>query len=511
VSYEWNFGDGSATVTGDSVSHTYSTTGTYTTIVTASNTAGSETATTDVTIEVQLQGPSGVTIDGPTTGIIGVSQTFTATADPSDTPSLVYTWTPEPEDGQGTAIVTYNWTTQGSKTIEVVAKNNGGQATDTHDITIGTPSLTLDRNPAEVRPDGTVTFTATVDPLIQDYDHVLFDFGDGSDEHQETTPTSDSMFVVEHTYTVQGTYTAIATLISDVHGGSIVSDTQEVTVLPPAPTIESLDASRTELPADERSTTILTATVMQEESLASGLTVTFTTSLGEFTENEDMTVTATTNDQGQAIAMLRSADVGEATVVATTGESEQRITITFTEQPATQDNVVEVEINPDEDTTATIDHEYLGGVRLSVTVKDGTTVTDSNGLVVTARYLRITAIEVASVTSKPGNALDRFFLVELIDQDGNIIEAANIQPPIEFSLEFGDATDLNEITAEEIGVLYQKSNGSWDNEGIETIDRNQTNRRVRLSTNHLTMFGMVQVEAVTPEADTNVYLPMIMR
>jgi PKD repeat protein len=41
-----------------------------------------------------------------------------------------------PDVGQGTDVVTYSWTTVGTKTITVTAENAGGAATGTRDIVI---------------------------------------------------------------------------------------------------------------------------------------------------------------------------------------------------------------------------------------------------------------------------------------------------------------------------------------------------------------------------------------
>ena len=50
VTYVWNFGDGTATASGNPVAHTYALTGTYTAIVTATNSVSVMTATTQATV-----------------------------------------------------------------------------------------------------------------------------------------------------------------------------------------------------------------------------------------------------------------------------------------------------------------------------------------------------------------------------------------------------------------------------------------------------------------------------
>jgi len=63
---------------------------------------------------------------------------FTATITPPNaTPPVVYTWSPAPLSGQGTAVASYQWTTPGTYVITVTVTNCGGTFADTHTITIG--------------------------------------------------------------------------------------------------------------------------------------------------------------------------------------------------------------------------------------------------------------------------------------------------------------------------------------------------------------------------------------
>jgi hypothetical protein len=76
-----------------------------------------------------------VTISGPEKATLPVSQTaalaaveasyaFTATVSPADASTPIkYTWSPEPAQGQGTATAVYSFTTTGSYSITVSARN----------------------------------------------------------------------------------------------------------------------------------------------------------------------------------------------------------------------------------------------------------------------------------------------------------------------------------------------------------------------------------------------------
>lgn len=80
---------------------------------------------------------TGVSIGGPITGTAGMDHTFAAAVSPLDVSTpITYTWSPEPDGGQGTSAAIYSWSTMGSKTITVTAANEGGSAVDGHVIDI---------------------------------------------------------------------------------------------------------------------------------------------------------------------------------------------------------------------------------------------------------------------------------------------------------------------------------------------------------------------------------------
>jgi hypothetical protein len=82
---------------------------------------------------------SGVDIDGIPTGESEKSYSFTAITSPDDaTLPIVFTWSPEPEQGQGTDTAEYRWDADGDYTISVEATNLDGEAVveDEHSVTI---------------------------------------------------------------------------------------------------------------------------------------------------------------------------------------------------------------------------------------------------------------------------------------------------------------------------------------------------------------------------------------
>ena len=127
------------------VTHTYATTGIKTIRLEVRDTGGlTDTTTHTVTIETAppiCPSPlTGVGISGPTEGYVSTAYVFTAVITPSDATSpITYTWTPQPESGQGTDSVSYEWATPGVYTITLTAENCGGPVSDTHAIAIEAP------------------------------------------------------------------------------------------------------------------------------------------------------------------------------------------------------------------------------------------------------------------------------------------------------------------------------------------------------------------------------------
>jgi phosphodiesterase/alkaline phosphatase D-like protein len=83
-----------------------------------------------------------VTIDGPVTGTISVTHSFTATVRPiSATTPITYVWqasdqTPVTQTGQVSDTARFAWPVTGTKTVTVIARNGGPPASNTHTITV---------------------------------------------------------------------------------------------------------------------------------------------------------------------------------------------------------------------------------------------------------------------------------------------------------------------------------------------------------------------------------------
>ncbi len=82
-----------------------------------------------------------VGVAGPMMGYTNTAYTLHATVTPTDASEPIsYVWAPAPDAGQGTAAVTYTWTTTGVKTVAVAASNCGGSVSGGHAILIGSGS-----------------------------------------------------------------------------------------------------------------------------------------------------------------------------------------------------------------------------------------------------------------------------------------------------------------------------------------------------------------------------------
>ncbi|HEY75229.1 MAG TPA: hypothetical protein G4O00_03490 [Thermoflexia bacterium] len=86
---------------------------------------------------------TGVLILGSDIGFVDFPNFFNALALPWDAAlPITYTWSPVPDGGQGTAWVTYTWSTTGTYVITLTAQNVSGSAITTTTITIRTDLTT---------------------------------------------------------------------------------------------------------------------------------------------------------------------------------------------------------------------------------------------------------------------------------------------------------------------------------------------------------------------------------
>jgi PKD repeat protein len=236
LSYDWDFGDGSAHVTGTlTPTHTYADNGTYTVTLTVTD-AASQVATDTAVVTVNNVAPTAsLTNNGPVNTNANVTISFSGQADvsaPDQAAGFRYSYD---FDNNGTweqtdvtsASATTSYATSGSKTVKARIKDKDGGFTDyTTTVTVnGAPTANagVDKTANE---GSSVSFTGTagggVGTLSYDWD-----FGDGS-AHATGTLTPS------HTYADNGTYTVTLT-VTDA-ASQVATDTAVVTINNVAPT-----------------------------------------------------------------------------------------------------------------------------------------------------------------------------------------------------------------------------------------------------------------------------------
>lgn len=145
ISYVWSFGDGVQLTDnpGPTISHTYTMTGTYPVVVTASNVAGFVKQTTMITVEAQSITGLAITHSSPLMTDIPV--VFTATK-LTGTPSISYAWIFSDDPGfiffDAGPVQSHVFTIPDTYTITVIASNKVGPPVFTSTV------LSISKNPA---------------------------------------------------------------------------------------------------------------------------------------------------------------------------------------------------------------------------------------------------------------------------------------------------------------------------------------------------------------------------
>jgi PKD repeat protein len=152
--YSWNFGDGSPTATTANPSHTYSTAGSYTAVLTVTDGGGlTNTASINITVSNPPvnQAPVAVASATPLSGTAPLNVNFTGSASTDDVAVTGYSW----NFGDGSPVVTtanatHTYSSAGSYTaVLTVTDGSGLQDTESISITVssgpqnGIVSLTL--------------------------------------------------------------------------------------------------------------------------------------------------------------------------------------------------------------------------------------------------------------------------------------------------------------------------------------------------------------------------------
>ncbi|HOY05706.1 MAG TPA: PKD domain-containing protein [Saprospiraceae bacterium] len=214
--YLWNFGDGSAQVSGASPGHTYQADGTYTIVLSATNACGTSQAFQTVTV---VTPPTAGFTATQTSGCAPLTVQFN---NQSSVNAVSFQWSfpggsPATSTQASPAVVYAN---PGIYTVTLIAGNTAGA-----DTIIQTGFVVVNGGP-------TAAFTSSVNNLTTSFSNTssnassfVWDFGDASATSAEANPN--------HTYATDGTYTVTLTA-TNACGSQVVTHTVTVASPPTA-------------------------------------------------------------------------------------------------------------------------------------------------------------------------------------------------------------------------------------------------------------------------------------
>ena len=232
LTYTWDFGDGSETVTGRDVAHTFADNGDYTVTLTVTDSDGASTSQA-LDVAVSNIAPTITNADGDRIINEGDTASFTASATDPSNDTLTYTWNLADGTELTGANVTQTFTEDGEYDLNlIVTDDDGATATQTLTITVNNLAPIIEVGEDKTSDEGSpVQFNASFsDPGIEDTHTIAWDFGDGNIVTDTLDPT--------HVYINNGEYDVSLTVTDDE--GASTTSTLKVTVNNVTPTITSI-------------------------------------------------------------------------------------------------------------------------------------------------------------------------------------------------------------------------------------------------------------------------------
>ena len=237
LTYTWDFGDGSPTETGQSVSHAYADDATWHVVLTVDDGDGG-VAAGSIDVVVTNLAPSITALVGDGAGVLGETLAFAGAAtDPAGTADVL-TWAWSWDDGSpadsGVDLdaASHAWSQPGSFDVLLqVADEDGGSTSAELTVTITSqgPTLALSSGPAAVDEEATGSFTvASAGPLGGPVD-VAWAWGDGS-----PVESGAGLLTAAHAWADDGTVTVGVTATDTWGASASTSFDVDVTNLPPA-------------------------------------------------------------------------------------------------------------------------------------------------------------------------------------------------------------------------------------------------------------------------------------
>ncbi len=240
ASYSWDFGDGGSSSQANP-SHLYNSAGQYTARLTVRDDDGATaSASVQITVTAPNQPPSANLTATPTSGHAPLTVAFVGSGTDPDGTVTSYSWAFGDGLGSTQQSPTHTYSTAGTYTATLTVRDDAGAtASKSIQITVQPPnqppSLTAEASPLRGAPPLTVSFTASASDPDGQIVSVLWDFGDG---------TTDTRLVTQHTYSVEGTFTALVQVRDDDGATQSKSFTIRVNTAPSPP--KGLKLSRKE-------------------------------------------------------------------------------------------------------------------------------------------------------------------------------------------------------------------------------------------------------------------------
>ena len=234
-SFSWSFGDGSIG-TGSSVSHVYSSPGTFNVILIVSDSGSpQQTANSQQSVTVSNPPPPPLTSSfsySPTSPQVGQQVSFSGSASGGTSP-YSFSWS----FGDGTtgtgSSTTHTYSSAGTFNVILTVSDSGSPqqtSSSQNSITVTSPpppplTVSFAFSPSSPQTDQQVTFTASASSGTTPYSF-SWTFGDGS---------SGTGSTVTHAYASAGTFTVVLTVKDSGSPQQTVTSQQSVTVTSPPP------------------------------------------------------------------------------------------------------------------------------------------------------------------------------------------------------------------------------------------------------------------------------------
>jgi len=394
--YNWTFGDGSAT-TGPTVTHTYSSVGTFSVVLTAKDSGSrQQTASSQQSVTVSNPAPSPLTSGfnyGPSSPNVGQTVSFTASATGGTQP-YSYSWNFGDGSTATGSSVNHVYSSAGTFTVVLTVRDSSSSqqtANSQKSLTVTSPppplTASFSYNPSSPQTGQGVAFTASASGGTSPYSF-SWTFGDGG------SGTGGS---VSHTYQTTGNYTVALTVTDS--SGQKTSTTQTVTVVsPPPPLVTSFSFNPSSPNAGQSisftgsasggTTPYQYSWNFADSGTGSGSSVNHTYQTGG-----SYTVTLTVTDAGGQVAKASHTITVNAPLSASFTYSPSNplplLAVTFTASASGGSSPYSYSWNFGDGTTASgasVSHSYLlpGSYAVSLTVTDanGQTVTTSQTITV---------------------------------------------------------------------------------------------------------------------------------